>query len=236
MRREYVKWHSPALGREMELLLFGHAGQPVLVFPTSMGRFFEYEDRGMVAALGRPLDEGRLQLFCVDSVDTESWYNRRAHPACRAWRHSQYDDYLSRELVPFLHSRNNTRGLLAHGCSFGGYHAVNFAFRHPDQASGVVSLGGAFDIHRFVHGYWDDHCYFHCPAAYVPNLSDDWYLSRIRAMNIVLAAGEWDICLGENRSFSGILHARGIPHWLDIWGGHAAHDWPWWQRMAAKYF
>jgi esterase/lipase superfamily enzyme len=62
----------------MELLLFGHSGQPLLVFPTSMGRFFEYEDRGMVQTLAEPIEQGRLLLFCVDSVDTESLYCRWA--------------------------------------------------------------------------------------------------------------------------------------------------------------
>jgi esterase/lipase superfamily enzyme len=51
MVREYHKWHSPRLSRQMELLVFGHAGLPVVVFPTSGGRFYEFEDRGMIAAL-----------------------------------------------------------------------------------------------------------------------------------------------------------------------------------------
>ena len=37
MRRDYHKWYSPELGREMELLVFGHDGLPVIVFPTSQG-------------------------------------------------------------------------------------------------------------------------------------------------------------------------------------------------------
>ena len=80
MNREYHKWFSPRLGREMELLVFGYGGLPVLVFPTSGGRFFEFEDRGMVAALTDRLKSGGLQLFCVDSVDNESWYNRQVPP------------------------------------------------------------------------------------------------------------------------------------------------------------
>ena len=51
MNREYHKWFSPRLGREMELLVFGHSGMPVIVFPTSMGRFFDYENRGMIDAV-----------------------------------------------------------------------------------------------------------------------------------------------------------------------------------------
>ena len=42
MQRDYIKEFSHALGREMEVLHFGHAGRPLLVFPTSMGRFYQW--------------------------------------------------------------------------------------------------------------------------------------------------------------------------------------------------
>ena len=58
MNREFHRWYSHSLGREMELLIFGHAGARLLVFPTSLGRFFEWEDRGMIAALGDQLENG----------------------------------------------------------------------------------------------------------------------------------------------------------------------------------
>ncbi len=80
MNREHHKWYSPRLNRDMELLVFGHAGARVLIFPTSMGRYYEYEDRGMVANLADQIDNGWLQLYCVDSVDAESFYNNWAHP------------------------------------------------------------------------------------------------------------------------------------------------------------
>jgi len=76
MNREYHAWHSPSLNRNMELLVFGHGGSRVLVFPTSMGRYYEWEDRGMMGALGEHIERGWIQLYCVDSVDEESWYAR----------------------------------------------------------------------------------------------------------------------------------------------------------------
>src|SRR3954468_1661139 len=100
MHREHRRWFSPSLGRDMELLMFGHAGARVLVFPTSQGRFYEWEDRGMVGALADYLSNGWLQLVCVDSVDAESWYNDWAHPAQRAQRQAQYDSYLLHEVMP----------------------------------------------------------------------------------------------------------------------------------------
>src|SRR5919199_5105648 len=100
MHRSYHNWYSPALGRHMELLLFGHYGAPVIVFPTSQGRFYEWEDRGMVATLGEHLERGWVQLICVDSVDAESWYATYRHPAQRALRQEQYERYLLNEVLP----------------------------------------------------------------------------------------------------------------------------------------
>ena len=119
----------------MELLVFGHGGAPVLVFPTSMGRFYQYEDSGMVETLHRHIEQGWIQLFCVDSVDSESWYNFSAPPHDRAVRHNQYDAYLVQEVLPFIHSRNRAEFLIATGNSFGAYHAVNLAFRHPESGA-----------------------------------------------------------------------------------------------------
>jgi esterase/lipase superfamily enzyme len=236
MNREYHKWFSPRLGREMELLVFGHAGTPVIVFPTSMGRFFDYESRHMIDVVRDRYEDGRLQAFCVDSVDAESWYNKAVPPAQRAARHVQYDDYLVREVVPFVRARNASPDLALTGCSFGGYHSVNFALRHPDLATYCVSMGSAFDIHQFLNGYYDDNCYYNCPPDFLPNLNDPWYLDRYRRMKIVLATGENDICLADNRRLSEIMSAKGIPHWLDVWGDGTGHDWPWWERMAQKFF
>jgi len=106
MIREYHKWFSPRLHRDMELLVFGHAGIPLLIFPTSMGRFYDYEDRHMLDPVRDKYENGQLQAFCVDSVDAESWYNKAVHPAQRAARHVEYDQYLVHEMEPFIRARN----------------------------------------------------------------------------------------------------------------------------------
>src|SRR5438093_2297865 len=74
VQRDYIKEYSHALGHDMELLHFGHAGRPLLVFPTSMGRFFQWEDFGLVSALSDHIEAGAIQLVCLDSLDGESWY------------------------------------------------------------------------------------------------------------------------------------------------------------------
>ena len=236
MNREYHKWHSPSLGRDMELLICGHGGAPMLVFPTSMGRFHEYEDRGMINAVSWAYDQGRIQAFCPDSVDSESWYNKSAHPADRVRRHMAYESYIMNEVVPLIRSRNSSPGILATGCSFGGYHAMNVALKYPGVFNACLPMSGAFDIRQFLHGYYDENCYFNNPVDYLPNMRDPWYLERYRANRYVLAVGDWDICRGENERMDGIMYHAGVPRRLDIWGDHSEHDWPLWHRMAQAYF
>src|SRR6201984_2534793 len=89
--REYHKWFSPLLNRDMELLVFGHGGARVLVFPTRQGRFYDFEDWGLVDSLRSPVEAGHLQLFCVDSLDSESLYSFGAPAHHRIARHNQYE-------------------------------------------------------------------------------------------------------------------------------------------------
>ena len=235
MIREYLKDHSSRLGREMELLVFGHEGLPVMVFPTSGGRFFEFEDRGMIAALSGKIDAGQVQLYCVDSVNKESWYNKNVTPRLRIARHMQYEEYLIQEVVPLVRSRNPDPHLFAIGCSFGGFHAVNIALRHPDIFSGLLSMSGAFDLSNFLHGYYDEDCYYNLPTHYLPNLTDPWFFSLYRRNNYVLATGWDDQCLAQNQNLDRILSEKEIPHKLYIWDAHNSHDWPTWERMVREY-
>jgi esterase/lipase superfamily enzyme len=247
MRRQYHTWFSSSLGREMELLIFGHAGIPALVFPTSCGRFFEFEDRGMVDAIHGKIDAGQVQLICVDSVDSESWYNQGAAPRERIARHMQYERYLMDEVLPLIrqtrqvhpvrhgHHEKESLHLATLGCSFGGYHAVTLALRHPDVFTSFLSMSGTFDLTRFLSGYYDQDCYFNLPLHFLPNLSDPWYLDRYRHNNYVLATAVHDSCREENERLARLLREKGIACRLDVWGADAGHDWPWWQRMLQSY-
>jgi esterase/lipase superfamily enzyme len=234
MKREYHRWHSPSLGRDMELLAFGSGGARVLAFPTSQGRFYDWEDRGLVGALAGPLERGWFQLFCVDAVDAESWYNHRAPVADRVRRHAQYDRYLRDEVVPFIERVNETPFLIATGPSFGGYHAANFALRHPDAVQRLLSMSGLMDVGRFLHGHHDELCHQHNPCAFIAGEHEAGRLAALRRMDVILAVGRDDALRESNERLSRLLWERGIWHALRIWDGFA-HDWPVWARMLGLY-
>ena len=234
MKREYHRWFSPALGRDMELLIFGHAGARALVFPTSLGKFFEWEDRGMIGALNDHLENGWLQLFCVDSVDAESWYARHKHPGDRAWRHVEYEQYILNEVLPLAQSVNPNPFLITTGASFGAYHALNIAFRHPHTFHRVIGLSGLYDIKQILRGYEDHNVYVNDPSHYMIHESDPARLDALKRMNIILAIGKDDPNLADNQHLSNVLWGKGIWHAFRLWDGWA-HDWPWWRQMIRQY-
>ena len=102
MNVEYHRWWSPNLGQDMELKVYGHFGKPLVVFPAQSGRFFDYENFGMVDAARGPIEAGKIKLFTVDSLDSQTWANWQAHPSDRGRRHEQYDRYLTAEVAPFI--------------------------------------------------------------------------------------------------------------------------------------
>lgn len=218
----------------MELLVFGHAGARMLVFPTSLGSFFEWEDRGMIGALGEHLRNGWLQIICVDSVDAESWYARDKHPGARAWRHMQYERYILDEVLPLSWQLNQTPYLIATGASFGAYHAVNLGFRHPDVVNRVIAMSGMYDITQVTGGFEDENVYQNNPAHYMMDLSDPGHIAAIRRQNIILATGKEDPHRANNEHMSRTLWSKEIWHAFRLWDGWS-HDWPYWMDMIRHY-
>jgi esterase/lipase superfamily enzyme len=226
----------------MELLVFGHGGARVIVFPTREGRFYDYENWGLVGALGSRLGGGQLQLFCVDSVDSESLYCRSSPPESRIGRHRQYEGYILEEVVPFSRGRNASPFVIGHGCSVGAYHAVNIALRHPEVFRKVVAFSGRYDLTKpagpfrdLFDGYYDEDIYFHMPNHFLPNLTDAAWIERLRRLEIVLAVGESDPFYSSNQALSRDLWDKGIGHLLAVWGGEA-HRARFWRQMAPLYF
>ncbi len=240
MNREYHRWYSPRLGRDMELLVFGHAGAKVLVFPTRDGRFYEYENLRMVDALRLKIESGHLQLYCLDSLDRETFYCCWCHPADRIRRHVAFEEYVLNEVLPLMAAKNGHPCTIAHGCSIGAYHAANIAFRHPHLFQKLSAFSGRYDLTLNVEsfrdlfdGYRDEHVYYHSPVQFLPNL-DGWRLDAIRRMDIVLTIGREDPFLDNNRYLSHILREKGVWHTLHEWE-ERAHSGHYWRRMAPLY-
>lgn len=218
---------------EMPLVAYGHAGYPLLMFPTAAADFLEYERFHLINSIKPLIDAGRVRPYSINSVNRYSLMNEQAPPPVKAVLLSRYDRYITDEVLPLI--RHETGGLnpLTTGASLGAYLAANSYFRHPDVLRGTVPMSGSYDVRKWFDGYHDDNVYFNNPVSYLPNLNDDHYLPLLqRADAIVILSGQGAYEAPErSRELSAILHAKGIPHTLDIWGHDVNHDWPWWRKM-----
>ena len=241
MNREYHKWFSPALGKDMELLVFGHGGASVLFFPPRTGRFYEYEDWGLIEVLRPKLEQGFLQIYCVDSIDQESFYNASSYPNDKITRHLQYEQYIIHEVLPLIHHKNPWSYIISAGCSLGAYHAVNFAFKYAHLFNKIVAMSGRYDLTKqlshyndLLEGYWNETIYFNMPEQYILHISDQHTLDQLRKLEIVLAVGRDDVFLESNTFLSQSLTDKGIHNDLFIWDGEA-HKASYWRKMVDIY-
>ncbi len=238
MHREYHRWFSHRLNRDMGLVVYGHWGVPLMAFPTSGGDEWEMENQGMIGALADYIDGGRVKVFAVGTVASESFYNKRAHPAHRSYVQKLFDAYVRQEVVPFVEASCQTPGIAIStmGASLGAYYAANTLFKYPDVIKRCFAMSGVYDMRSFMDGYYDDNFYFNNPVDYMANISDQWTLSHLASCDIHLATGHgpWENS-GPTYAMSHILSSRGVRHSVDNWGEKGGHDWPYWKHQMREY-
>lgn len=229
MTEQYKRWYSHNLSRDLDMLVFGDRGYPLILFPTSMGRYYQNKDFHLIDSVSWFIEQGLVKIYCIDSIDEQSWYNKSIHPADRAKTHIAYDKMLAEELAPLAMHETGVGKVAVAGCSFGGYHAANFAFKHPEKVSHLFSMGGSFDIKQFTDGFYNDDIFYNNPPDFLLG-SDEPSLWN---MNIILGTANHDFCKDENIRLSNILKQKEINHWLDV--RHGDHDWPVWREMFPHY-
>jgi len=238
--RQVSLW-SPAIGAAGNVIAYGHWGHPLLCFPSQQGPAWQYEERGMIDALGGLLEAGRVKVYCVDSFDSASWYREGLSLEERARAHGLFEDWVVNQVVPFI--RDDTDGaaeVAVTGVSFGAYHAANFALKRADLFPLAICQSGVYDVSVVAGGERGDASYFNNPAHYVSHLGGDhldWLCGRVNLV-LVVGQGDWEDSTGaleSTRSFAGQLAEKGIRHELDVWGHDSPHDWPAWRAQIAHH-
>jgi esterase/lipase superfamily enzyme len=207
------------------VLVFGHWGRPVLVFPSQERTRYEWEEHGMVDAVADLIDAGRVKLYCVDSCDSATWSDEWLPREERARRHEAYERWVLEQV--------DGDDVIAAGVSLGAYHAANLVLRHPRRFPLGLCFSGIYDISGFGWGERGDAVYFNNPADYVPGLD-----ASPASLLLVVGRGMWEDTTGaldQTLRFAELLRAKGVRHELDVWGEEAPHDWPAWRAQLAKH-
>ena len=234
MHREVSSWYSPSLGIEMPVVSYGHYGFALLLVPTAAADFLEYERFQLIDALAPLIHAGKMKVFSINSMNKESWMNNTMLPEHKAIRHNQFNEYVFNEVIPYIktHTSESTPIYIS-GASFGALHSMNLFLKRPDLIQGVISMSGVYNLEEYTKGYFDEQVYYNSPEHYLPRLEDAWYLDKIRSsqhIHIYTGSGAYEDPEASRR-FSGILHQKGIPHDLGIWGNDINHDWSTWRNM-----
>jgi esterase/lipase superfamily enzyme len=227
-------WHSPHLGQGMPIVSYGHWGHPLLLYPTAAADFLENERFHLVQAIEPQIRAGKVRVFSIDSINRQAWMDRQLPVQEQARRQLLYSQYVEEEVVPYIRHICGAPDIriATTGASFGAFHAANALFRRPDLFDAVIGMAGFYDLGPdYFKGYSDDNCYFNNPSWFVPNLSGEM-LELVKSSHIHLLTGQGNYeSPDSSRRFSAILHDKGIPHHLDVWGHDVDHDWPWWRKM-----
>lgn len=238
MKRELASWFSPALQKEMPIVAYGDYGFALLLVPTAAADYLEYERFQLMDTLAPYINSGKVRIFSINSINNESWLNNEMAGEHKAIRQNQFNQYVFNEVVPFIKTNTSAETpIITCGASFGALHSMNLFLKRPDLINGVIAMSGVYDLTEYTKGFYDDQVYFNSPQHYIPNLSDEWYLNNIRQsrhIHILTGSGDYEDPQAS-RNFSGVLHDKGIPHELDIWGSEWKHDWPTWRAMLPAY-
>ena len=238
MERWLTGWYSPALGKEMPVAVYGHYGFALLLIPTAAADYLEYERFQLIDAIAPFIEAGKVKVFSINSINTESWMNYALDGRQKVVRHQQYNDYVFNEVLPFVRTHTSAdTPVITGGASFGALHSANLFFKRPDIINGCLSMSGVYDLTEYSRGYYDEDVYFNSPIHYIPNLTDHGILEQIRRsrhIHLLTGSGEHEDP-EANRRFGGVLYSKGINYELDIWGPEWRHDWPTWRAMLPHY-
>ncbi len=239
MNIEYHKFYSSRLGRDMEFKVYGSGGKPVICIPCQAGRFYEFEDMHMLDVYAPYIESGDIQVFTVDSIDSETFI-APGDPRARIERHESWIRYIIEEAVPaFVEINGSDYKFAVTGLSLGALHAATLYFRFPEIFDAVMGLSGVYTAEYHFGDYHDDLTYINSPQQFIKGMAEDHpYIEKYRSGKMIFCVGQgaWENeTLESTRYFAEVLAEKGIGAWVDYWGYDVRHDWDWWYVQAAYF-
>lgn len=208
MRRHHIQLESPSSRGSGDVLVHGHFGRPVLMFPPAGCRAWDIDDEGMIDALTDLVEGGRAKIFCVDGRDEGDTMSEAA-----------YDAWVLEQVLPFVYSDcGGPLEVLAAGCGDGAVSAAGLAIQRADL----------FPVALCMSGRYDDEV-----LAALDRLDPDhteWISGRVL---VVLGAGTDELDLAAAQEFAARLADLGIRHEVAPVPAGTPGGWPSWRHLAA---
>jgi len=213
---------------------------PVLYLVHGLfGRYDDWVSRTNLAEYA-----ANYEMIIITPEGHDSWYTDSAGVAT-----DKYESYFIRELIPDVDARFRTikdrraRGVA--GLSMGGYGALKYGLKHPDEFAFAASISGALDpaIRTEDHqGFLWDILRPSINSVFGPRSSQTRLTNDLHQIARSLSAsqiaslpylyfdcGLEDGFLATNRELADILLSKKIPHqYRQLPGGHS---WAYWDQQ-----
>lgn len=231
------RWHSNRVEAEVNLVRWGTAGTPLLIFPTAGGDFEEIERFHLVGSLQPLIDEGRVKVYSVDSLNGRTFFTG-ADAGRIGWMMTAFDSMIRHEVVPAIRADCQTPGveIITAGASIGAFNALEVLCRHPEVFTAALCVSGTFDLTKWLDGPATSDFYFSSPVHYLPQLVEGELKRKLRTRFVLFTHGLGRAeDPGESWRTAAVLGAQGIPNRVDEWGPEWPHDWVTWREMFPRY-
>jgi enterochelin esterase-like enzyme len=239
-------FYSPALKKNMAVEVYLPPGYntarryPVLyLFHGKDGRADTWMDGaiGINHAADQLIASGQIQPLIIVSPQMDNGYGVNTAAVAAAvggYNRGMYEDYITRDLVPYIDSHYSTVADSAHryvgGLSMGGFAALHDAFLHPDLFSKVGVISAALWVGeppaelRWIY-----------PDRATQAARDPITIAAHRnlgSLSILMIEGKSDPFLAADRTLYQTLQARGD---LVVYREYpGAHNYGFWRAHAAE--
>ncbi len=232
-------WYSDRVAQQVNVVRWGTAGRPVLLFPTAGGDAEECERFLMLRVLAPLIEAGRIKVYSCDSISGRAWIDGDRDGTWKARMQSAFNEFIRYELVPAIRTDCHTPDIeiIAAGASIGAFNALSTLCRQPDIFRAAVCMSGTYDMTRWMSGHHSFDHHVSSPLHFLSGLPEDSaQLRLLRQRFVILATGEGRYeAPGESWQVAGALGTRGVPNRVDAWGVDWHHDWVTWRAMLPKY-
>jgi S-formylglutathione hydrolase FrmB len=181
------------------------------------------------APVGELADTYGIIIICPDADKTSWYFDSPINPK------SQYETFMSKELVKYVDANYRTRALREFraiaGLSMGGHGAMFLAIRHKDVFSTVCCMSGGVDIRPFPNN-WGIKDRIGDIETYPKRWEELTVIDNAKTLKdgdlaISIDCGVSDFFIGVNRALRKQLLDANISHEYSERPG--AHSWDYWK-------
>ncbi len=225
--------HGKDADFDFDLVVYGQGGRPVIVFPEGDSSCLSWENNGLIDAVRNLIEDGKVQLFCVDSRDNESWHAHGAFADYRLENLAGFFKFVEKELVEFVAKESASDELpLVVGCGIGALNAAAALLRRPELYGGLLALSGTLDaryhVDGEVQGEWLDYSPVDLLAQLTPRKKSVHLLEEMPLAFVCGQGFEEDAAAQTMRAIEPLFAEKEISTTFEYWGHDVSHDWYWW--------